>query len=127
MYSYIYTYICIYIFICVNLCLFLNIYIYICICIYKCVCGGVVSKWGVLLSSQRTLFGTKKRHLVLRRIQVYTIYLFVDMCFLFLSCVGLSHPKNMFSGFLLYVVFSASFYRKNVSNQKMFHWRLQYR
>ena len=48
-----------------------------------------------------------------------------DMCFLFLSCVGLSHPKYMFSGFLLYVVFSASFYRKNVSNQKMCSWRLQ--
>ena len=130
-YMCIYIYVCVYmyIYICVNLCLFFKyIHIYICICIYKCVCvGGVVSKWGVLLSSQRTLFGTKKRHLVLRHIHVYTIYLFVDMCFLFLSCVGLSHPKNMFSGFLLYVVFSASFYRKNVSNQKMFHWRLQYR
>ena len=133
LYVYIYIYVCVYVYIYIYVCvckfmfIFKYIHTYIYICIYKCVCGGVVSKWGVLLSSQRTLFGTKKRHLVLRHIHVYTIYLFVDMCFLFLSCVGLSHPKNMFSGFLLYVVFSASFYRKNVSNQTMFHWRLQYR
>ena len=125
---YVYIYVCVYMYIYMCVCKFMLIvfFKYIHIYIYVCV-GGVVSKWGVLLSSQRTLVGTKKRHLVLRHIHVYTIYLFVDMCFLFLSCVGLSHPKNMFSGFLLYVVFSASFYRKNVSNQTMFHWRLQYR
>ena len=43
---------------------------------------------------------------------MYIQYLFVDMCFLFLSCVGLSHPKNMFSGFLLYVVFQHHFIGK---------------
>ena len=63
-------------------------------------------------------FWNQKRHLVLRHYHVYTIYLFFDMCFLFLSCVGLSHPKYMFSGFLLYVVFSASFYRNKCINSK---------
>ena len=50
-------------------------------------------------------FRNQKRHLVLRHIHVYTIYYFFDMCFLFLSCVGLSNPKYMFSGFLLFLVF----------------------
>ena len=103
-YIYLCIYICVYIYMCV--CVMFCIYIYNYVYIYKCVCGGeVVSKWGVLFFSQRTLLGTKKRHLVLRHIHVYTIYYFFDMCFLFLSCVGLSNPKYMFSGFLLYLVF----------------------
>ena len=54
------------------------------------------------------------------------IYIYIDRCF-FLSCVGLSHPKYMFSGFLFHVVFQHHFIGKNVSNQKVFHWILQYR
>ena len=107
-YIYLCIYICVYIYmcVCVMFCIYIYNYVYIYIYIYKCVCGGeVVSKWGVLFFSQRTLLGTKKRHLVLRHIHVYTIYYFFDMCFLFLSCVGLSNPKYMFSGFLLYLVF----------------------
>ena len=58
-------------------------------------------------SSQKTLFGTKTRHLVLRHINnVYTICIYIcffDMCVLFLSCVGLSHPKYMvFCVFCMY-------------------------
>ena len=124
--SFIYSNINIYIY--VMLCIFIysiiRIYIYTCVCV--CV-GGAASKWGVLFSSQRTLFGTKK-DTSFWDISMYIQYIYFLTCvFLFLSCVGLSHPKYMVFVFLLYVVFSASFYRKNVSNQKMFHWRLQYR
>ena len=59
-------------------------------------------------------------------ISMYIQYIYI-LTGVFLSCVGLSHPKYMFSGFLLYVVFQHHFIGKNVSNQKVFHWRLQYR
>ena len=114
MYIYMYLYIYIYLFMCKFMFFVFNIYIYIKVC----VCGGGVSKWGVLFSSQRTLFGTKKRHLALRHIHVYTIYLFVDMCFLILSCVGLPHPMcvyiyiYMFSLCSFVCSFSTSCYRK---------------
>ena len=65
-------------------------------------------------------FGTKKGHLVLRHIHVYTIYLSFDMCFLFLSCVGVSHPKYMFSRFVLYVVFQHHFIGKMYQIKKCF-------
>ena len=127
-YVYIHVFIYIYIYLCVNLCFLFLIYVYIKVC----VCGGGVSKWGVLFSSQRTLFGTKKRHLALRHIHVYTIYLFVDMCFLILSCVGLPHPMCVyiyicFLCVLLYVVFQHHVIGNGNNVSKMFHWRLQYR
>ena len=125
--SFIYSNINMYIYIDVMLCIFIysiiSIYIYIYARVFVCV-GGAASKWGVLFSSQRTLFGTKKGQTYPC---IYNIYIYIDRCFFFISCVGLSHPKYMFSGFLLYVVFQHHFIGKNVSNQKVFHWRLQYR
>ena len=125
MYIVIHLFIQIYIYIC-NVTYFYiqyNKYVYIYVCL--CVCGGAASKWGVLFSSQRTLFGTKKGQ-TYPCIYNINIYIYWQVFFV-LSCVGLSHPKYMFSGFLLYVVFQHHFIGKNVSNQKVFHWRLQYR
>ena len=67
-YIYIYIYIC-------NVTYFYiqyNKYIYIYTCV--CVCGGAASKWGVLFSSQRTLFGTKKGQTYPC---IYNIYIYI--------------------------------------------------
>ena len=110
-------YIYIYVMLCIFIYSIISVYIYTCVC----VCVGAASKWGVLFPSQRTLFGTKKGQTYPCIYNIYILTVF------FLSCVGLSHPKYMFSGFLLYVVFQHHFIGKNVSNQKVFHWRLPYR
>ena len=81
-------------------------------------CVGGLSQNEVSFFPLKEPFLEPKKHLVLRHIHVYTIHLFFDMCFLFLSCVGLSHPKYMVFVFLLYVVFSASFYRKKCIKSK---------
>ena len=133
-YWHIYMYVCKYIYIYIYI--YMHMYIYVCVCkfmyfyiyIYVKVCV-----WGGLSQNEVSFFPLEKRFLEPKQdtsfwdISMYIQYIFFDMCVLFLSCVGLSHPKYMVFVFLLYVVFSASFYRKNVSNQKMFHWRLQYR
>ena len=110
---YVFIQVYLYIYVCVMFCIYIYNYVYI--YIYKCVWGEGCLKMRCPFFLSKNPFRNRKKTPRF------------DMCFLFLSCVGLSHPKYMFSGFLLYVVFSASFYRKNVSNQKMFHWRLQYR
>ena len=97
----------------------ISIYIYI--RVFVCVGGLPQNEVSFFPLKEPFLEPKKDRH-----IHVYTIYIYIDRCF-FLSCVGLSHPKYMFSGFLLYVVFQHHFIGKNVSNQKVFHWRLQYR
>ena len=110
--KYIYIYVCV--------CNVMYLYIqYKYICIYTCVCvcvwGGAAWKWGVLFSSQRTLFGTKKGQTYPC---IYNIYIYIfDRCFL-KSCVGLSHPKYMFSGFLSYVVFQHHFIGKKCIKPK---------
>ena len=124
-YTYVYVYINIYlhmcIYICVCVCKFMYLYIYIYVCV-----GG-------LSQNEVSFFPLKEPFLEPKNtsfwdISMYIQYIYFLTCvFLFLSCVGLSHAKYMVFVFLLYVVFSASFYRKNVSNQRMFHWRLQYR
>ena len=123
-YIYIYVYIYVYIYICV--CVMFCIYIYNYVYIYKCVCGGegCLKMRCPFFLSKNPFRNQKKTPRFETYPCIYNILLF-GMCFLFLSCVGLSNPKYMFSGFLLYLVFSASFYRKNVSNQKMCNWRLQ--
>ena len=75
---YVYSHLFIYsnIYICVMLCIYIysiSIYIYIYVCL--CVCGGgAASKWGVLFSSQRTLFGTKKGQTYPC---IYNIYIYI--------------------------------------------------
>ena len=58
-------------------------------------CGGLSQNDVSFFPLKEPFLEPKQKHLVLRHIHVYTIYLFFDMCFLFLSCVGLSHPKYM--------------------------------
>ena len=118
--------------------LFIQIYIYICnvtyfyiqynkyiyIRVFVCVGGCLKMRCPFFLS--KNPFWNQKRTDISMYIQYIYVYILTGV-FFFLSCVGLSHPKYMFSGFLLYVVFQHHFIGKNVSNQKVFHWRLQYR
>ena len=107
----------------------IHIYIYI----YMCVCVVGVSqnevsffplKATVLEPKMDTSFWDIPRCVC---VHIYIPYmLFFDMCFLFLSRVSLSHPKNMVF-ILLHVVWRPQRIRKTVSNQNMFHWKLQYR
>ena len=98
-------------------------YIYIYIRVFVCVWGLPQNEVSFVPLKEPFLEPKKDRY-----IHVYTIYIYIYIhrCF-FKSCVGLSHPKYMFSGFLLYVVFQHHFIGKNVSNQKVVHWRLQYK
>ena len=84
-----------------------------------CVWGGLSQNEVSFFPLKEPFFVTKQRHLVLRHIHVYTIYLFFDMCFLFLSRVGLSHPKYM-DFVVLYVVFQHHFIGKMYRNKKCF-------
>ena len=79
--SFIYSNINIYIY--VMLCIFIYsiISIYIYIRVFVCV-GGAASKWGVLFSSQRTLFGTKKGQTYPCIYNIY-ICIYIDRCFFF--------------------------------------------
>ena len=86
---YVYIYICIYIY----------DYIYMCVCkfmyyIYKCVWGGL-SQNEVSFFPLKEPFLEPKKHLVLRHIHVYTIYLFFDMCF-FVSILCWFVPSKIY-------------------------------
>ena len=84
---YIYICICVYIYICmciyIYVCKFMYLYI---IYISVCVCVGVVSKWGVLFSSQRTLFGTKKTPRFETYPCIYNIFIFWHVFFVSILC-----------------------------------------
>ena len=97
-YSYLFIQIYLYIYIYICICIYINIYLHICVYIYMCVCvnlciyiyiyksvcvGGVVSKWGVLFSSQRTLFGTKKTPRFETYPCIYNIFIFWHVFFCF--------------------------------------------
>ena len=76
--AFIYSNINIYIYVMLRIFIYsiISIYIYTCVC----VCGGAASKWGVLFSSQRTLFGTKKGQTYPC---IYNIYIYIDRCFFY--------------------------------------------
>ena len=88
-YKYIFAYVYIYVCVCVNLCIYIYIYI------KKCVCGGGLSQNEVSFFPLKEPFLEPKKHLVLRHIHVYTIYLFFDMCF-FVSILCWFVPCNIY-------------------------------
>ena len=78
--SFIYSNIYIYVMLRIFIYSIISIYIYTCVCV--CV-GGAASKWGVLFSSQRTLFGTKKgqTYPCIYNINIYIYILTSVFCF----------------------------------------------
>ena len=91
---YIYICICVYIYIC------MCIYIYVCKFMYLYIIYISVCVWG-LSQNEVSFFPLKepflepKKHLVLRHIHVYTIYLFFDMCF-FVSILCWFVPSKIY-------------------------------
>ena len=109
-----YIYIYIYVMLCIFIYSIISIYIYI--RVFVCV-GGAASKWGVLFSSQRTLFGTKKGQTYPC---IYNIYIFICILtgvFFFVLCWFV--PSKIYVFWFSFVCsFSASFYRKKCIKPK---------
>ena len=114
MYIYIYVHMCKYIYVCVNL------------IIYISVCGGCL-KMRCPLFLSKNLFRNQKRTPRFETYPcIYSIFIFWHVFFVSILCLFV--PCKIYVFWFSFVCsFSASCFQKNVSNQKMFLWRLQYR
>ena len=125
---YVYSHLCIviviqiYIYIYIHVCVYCYVYIYMCLCV--CVGGAGLPQNEVSFFPLKQPVLEPKKDTSFWDISMYIQYIFFDMHFflyiLCISCVGLSHPKYMFPGFLLYVVFQHHFIGQMYQIKKCF-------
>ena len=104
-----------------------HIYIYVCVGVSQNEVSFFPRKATVLEPKKDTSCWDIPRWVcVCVHIYMYVKLIFFWHAFFFLSCVSLSHPKNIVFFFACGLT-ASSYQKKTVSNQNMLHWKLQYR